>query len=129
MSLTFNGFGIPGTFLVTPGKWDYQRQQNSLFGVEGATVLVGDRTTRPIEADGWIWDAFSYEGDLEDFLESLAQQEGQVGTLEEDNAVLTREWDNVEFAGFEQSRGPFPPGGNVASWLVIGKLHFIQLSP
>jgi hypothetical protein len=127
--LTFDGFEIPGSHLLLYGKWDYQRQENASFGVEGVTVLTGERTKRDLVFESWLFDGYD-QGSLDDFLESLADQQGNVGTLEESNDVLDRDWDNVEFVCFEMEKGPFPPGGTIAgSWWIVGKLHFIQLQP
>jgi hypothetical protein len=129
MSLTLGSFSIPGSHLLLYGKWDYQRQENQVMGVEGVTVLTGERTKRELVFESWLYDDWE-EADLENFLESLADQQGTVDTLTEDNDALSRSWDNVEFAGFEMERGPFPPGGSLPdSWFVIGKLHFLQLQP
>jgi hypothetical protein len=128
--LTFGDFEIPGSHLLLYGKWNYQRQETQIFGTSGVTVLTGELTTRDLTFESWIYDDFEDESSLESFLISLEQQQGSVATLEEDNDALSRSWDNVEFAGFEMGRGPFPPGGSLPdSWFVIGKLHFLQLQP
>ncbi len=132
MSLTFGSFSIPGSFTRVYAPWGLQLQFNEVFGAQGQTVLAGERTKREITFEAWLYntDAGWAESDLGSFLEDLADQQGNVATLEEANAALDDSWQNVLFVGFEQERGPFPPGGTITnSWWIAGKLHFVQLQP
>jgi len=130
MALAHGGFNIPGTHEVNAGPWEYQRQENAVFGVEGVAVLFGERTTRPIVVESLIHDTSGTQAEMETFLQALEARAGVVGDLVE-TVNMARTFANCEFIRWEQEpgMGPFPPSGNVTSWWTRGRLHFLQLAP
>jgi hypothetical protein len=135
MAITFSSTDIPGSHLLMVPSFGYQRQQNEVFGSQGATVLVGQTITREIVIDSWIYDPEATEGDpgdfpdggsVQDFLDGGFASPGDVDTLEE-TGNLTRTFDNCEYKGYEPILGPLPPGGTIFSWWIHVKLHFLQL--
>ena len=128
MAFTHDGFSIPGTHESPKyGEWQRAAQYNSVFGVDGATVLDGGRSRRPIDVAMWIWNGYSSAAQCFTALGNLEQHIGTVGTLVE-LGNISRSIVNVEFLGFTLNEGPIPPNPDLG-WFAVVTLHFLQLGP
>lgn len=131
MALAHGGDTILGTHEVIPGPWESHRQENTIFGLVGATVLVGKRTARMIVVETVIHDPNGgTQAQLQQYLEDIDARIGTLGDLVE-SGNMNRTFPDCEFLGFEQQpgMGPLPPSGNIISWWTKGRLMFRQLSP
>src|SRR3990167_637372 len=127
MAFTHAGFSIRGTYESPKyGEWERAAQYNSVFGLDGATVLDGGRSRRRIDVSMWIHDSYSSADDCFTALGNLEGQIGTVGTLVELGNV-SRTIANVEFLGFTLDEGPVPP--STIGWFAVVTLRFLQLGP
>lgn len=128
MAFTHAGFSIPGTHESPKyGEWQRAAQYNSVFGLDGATVLDGGRSKRPIDVPMWIHNGYASAAECFTALGNLEQRIGTVGRLIE-LGNISRWMDNVEFLGFALQQGPIPPNPQLG-WFADVVLHFLQLGP
>lgn len=127
MGLVFDGLTIPG--LVEPWQeapWDHAEQIDSLFGSNGATVLDGGRTTRTLSVPIWVYNDYT-QSQLDNFLVSLENKKGRVGTLTESGGVSAT-YPNCYIEAVTRREPRLPPNSHLG-WSQKITLELRQMAP
>jgi|GEM_PF-2848600 hypothetical protein len=121
--ITFGSLTISSHEATRAGPWDRRVQQNEQFGLQGATFIDGKRSTRSLQCNVWLYDAYSTEPDLSTAVDDLNESINTLDTLD----ISGIDYGFCRFDGVETERRFY--SANNSSWLAIGVARFTQMQP
>ena len=125
MATTFGGtFTLDYHKTVVPGKWLAAAQETMLFGVPGHTFLEGERTSRAIPVEFWVYGAYATYTSIMAALDAIDSAVNTEQTL----TVSGHSFGRCRFDGLAISVHPYYDPTHASYW-TEGTAHFTQLVP
>lgn len=126
MTITIDGNSLTGSNphgTITAEPWEYDRVQQSFFGLTGEINLLGGLKARNLSA--WLLlTGFSTHALLHAQIETVNALINTTGNLVWTVGADVDTHTNAVFNGLTLDEEPWLDGSGVNGWQVLGRLHF-----